>query len=228
MKVKDVMTTDPVTIGPEPPLKDVANILVARGISGLPVVGAAGEALGVVSEGDLITKQQGEPLELGGGFGWRWLSSRADDREERAKLGARTAGEAMTAPAITIGANEQVASAARRMVENGVNRLPVVDERGTVIGIVTRADLVGVFSRPDQQIANEIEREVVLGTLWVEPSRVNVRVTEGEVTLSGHLDTKLDAELLPRLVGRVPGVVSVTSDITWELEDEPLPRAARH
>jgi CBS domain-containing protein len=227
MNVKDVMTADPVTVSSEMPLKDVANILVARGISGLPVVGAAGEALGVVSEGDLIAKQQGEPLEQGGGFGWRWLSSRGDDSKERAKLGARTAGEAMTAPPITVSSNEHVAEAARRMVRNGVNRLPVVDEHGTVIGIVTRADLVSVFSRPDQQIANEIEREVVVGTLWVEPSRVKVQVAEGVVTLSGRLDTKLDAELLPRLVGRVPGVVSVVSELTWAIEEEPLPRAGR-
>jgi CBS domain-containing protein len=106
------------------------------------------------------------------------------------------------------------------MVENGVNRLPVVGEGGRVVGIVTRADLVRVFSRSDQEIAREIEREVVLGTLWVEPARVNVRVARGEVSLSGRLDTRLDAELLPRLVARVPGVVSVSADLGWDAVEE--------
>jgi CBS domain-containing protein len=220
MKVKDVMTNDPVTVGPETLLKDVADILVARGISGLPVVGIEGEPLGVVSEGDLVVKEQGEPLEKRSGFGWRWLSAKNGDREQRARLAARTAGEAMTAPPITIGRDEHVSEAARRMVENGVNRLPVVGEGGRVVGIVTRADLVRVFSRSDQEIAREIEREVVLGTLWVEPTRVNVRVARGEVSLSGRLDTRLDAELLPRLVARVPGVVSVSADLAWDAVEE--------
>jgi CBS domain-containing protein len=220
MKVKDVMTNDPVTIGPETLLKDVADILVARGISGLPVVGIEGEPLGVVSEGDLVVKEQGEPLEKRSGFGWRWLSAKNGDGEQRARLAARTAGEAMTAPPITIGPDEHVSEAARRMVENGVNRLPVVGDGGSVIGIVTRADLVRVFSRSDQEIAREIEREVVLGTLWVEPTRVNVRVARGEVSLSGRLDTRLDAELLPRLVARVPGVVSVAADLGWDAVEE--------
>jgi CBS domain-containing protein len=220
MKVKDVMTNDPVTIVPEALLKDVASILVARGISGLPVVGSGGEPLGVVSESDLVVKEQGEPPEKRGGFGWRWLSTKNGDREQRARLAARTAGEAMTAPPITIGLGDHVSEAARRMVENGVNRLPVVGDDGTVVGIVTRADLVRVFSRSDQEIAREIEHDVVLGTLWVEPTRVNVRVARGEVSLSGRLDTRLDAELLPRLVARVPGVVSVSADLAWEAEGE--------
>jgi CBS domain-containing protein len=83
MKVKDVMTNDPVTIGPETLLKDVADILVARGISGLPVVGTAGEPLGVVSEGDLVVKEQGEPLEKRSGFGWRWLAAKNGEGEAR-------------------------------------------------------------------------------------------------------------------------------------------------
>jgi CBS-domain-containing membrane protein len=228
MKVVDVMTKDPVTIGPETPLKDVADMLVARGISGLPIVESTGELVGVVSEADLLVKEKGAEPEARGGFGWHWLVSRAAGVEERAKLAARTAGEAMSAPAISIRPEQQVAEGARRMVENQVNRLPVVDEQGKVIGIVTRADLVRVFSRSDQEIEHEIEHDVVLRTLWIEPNRVKVRVARGEVSLTGRLDTKLTAELLPRLVERVPGVVSVSADLSWVADEQPMAKSEHH
>ena len=218
MKVRDVMTRDPVTVGPDEPLKHVADLLVAHGISGLPVVGPEGEPLGVISEADLIVKEAGEP-EMRGKLGW--LTAKLGVAELRERLEARTVAEAMSSPAITIGPESSVAEAARTMIKNRVTRLPVVDERGRVCGIVTRADLVRVFSRSDQQIRREIEHDVILGMLWIPPGRVHVQVTQGEVTLTGRLETELDANLLPRLVARVPGVVAVTSQLTWETDGKP-------
>jgi CBS domain-containing protein len=226
MNVADVMTKDPVTVGPDAQLKDVADILVARSVSGLPVVGTGGEPLGVVSEADLLLKGAGVPSETRGALGWRVLFDRTGNGEAQAKLAARTAGEAMSSPAITIGPEQSVSEAARTMIEKRVNRLPVVED-GKVVGIVTRADLVRTFLRSDQEIRREIEHDIITGTLWAEPSRVQVGVSQGEVTLSGRLDTKLDTELLPRLVWRVPGVVSVAADLTWESEEQPLPRSGR-
>lgn len=217
MQVKDVMTNDPVTVGPDAPLKQVAELLVTHRISGLPVVGAAGEPLGVVSEADLIVKEAGQP-EARGGLGWRWLFPRHGDAEVKAKLATRTAGEAMSSPAIAIRPETTVTEAARTMTENSVNRLPVVDGEGRVVGIVTRADLVRMFVRSDAELRREIEHDVILGMLWMEPGRVSVQVVQGAVSLSGRTATKLDAELLPRLVRGVPGVVAVTSDITWEVD----------
>jgi CBS domain-containing protein len=210
------MTREVVSVRPEATLKEVAQLLVDHRISGLPVCDESGRVVGVVSEGDILYRESEDPDRAG------LLARLFDDklRVEARKAAARTAEEAMTAPPITIGRDEHVSEAARRMVENGVNRLPVVGEGGRVVGIVTRADLVRVFSRSDQEIAREIEREVVLGTLWVEPARVNVRVARGEVSLSGRLDTRLDAELLPRLVARVPGVVSVSADLGWDAVEE--------
>jgi len=222
MHVKDVMTKDPVTVGSDAPLKDVADLLVTHRISGLPVVGDAGEPLGVVSEADLIVKEAGE-REAQGALGWRWLFPRSGDAEAKAKLATRTAGEAMSSPAVAISPGSTIAEAARTMAEKHVNRLPVVDTEGGVVGIVTRADLVRMFVRSDAEIRREIEHDVVVGMLWMEPSRIRVHVSQGEVSLSGRTDTELDAELLPRLAGQVPGVVAVTSDLTWEV-DEPRRR----
>lgn len=217
MQVKDVMTKDPVTVGPDVPLKQVADLLVTHRISGLPVVGAAGELLGVVSEADLVVKEAGQ-RETRGALGWRWLFPREGDAEAKAKLATRTAGEAMSSPAITIRPETTLVEVARLMTEKQMNRLPVVDGEGTVAGIVTRADLVRMFVRSDAEIRREIEHDVVVKMLWIEPGRVHVQVSEGVVNLSGRVQTKLDGELLPRLVERVPGVVAVTSDLAWEVE----------
>jgi CBS domain-containing protein len=218
VKVKDVMTKDPITIGPETPLRDVAAILVENGISGLPVVGVEGEVLGVVSEGDLLPKAA-----VGGEVKKRssaWLLFKRADEADEEKRAARTAAAAMSSPGITVRPEQQVAEAARAMVENGVNRLPVVDESGRVVGIVTRADLVRTYTRRDDEIRREIEDDVVVGMLWMAPNRVTVQVRRGEVTLDGRMDTEIDAELLPRLVERVPGVITVTSNLSWSGEEE--------
>ena len=218
MKVKDLMTTDVVSIGPEASLKDVAGILAERRISGLPVVDAERRVLGVVSEADILYKARGSEEKSGGFLGWLLLEGVESD----AKLTARTAGEAMTTPVISVGPERPVAEAASRMVEYGVNRLPVLDEGGKLVGLVSRADVVRAFTRTDAEIMREIREDVILKTLWISPERVSVTVAKGEVALSGQVETKNDAELLPRFVERVPGVVSVKSELSWEYEERKL------
>ncbi|HSC91920.1 MAG TPA: CBS domain-containing protein [Gaiellaceae bacterium] len=222
MKVKELMTTDVATVTPETSLKEVASILAARGISGIPVVDGDAHVLGVVSEADILLKEQGRTRE-GGRFAW-FLEPKAT--AEAAKLAARTAGEAMTSPAVTVGPERPASAAARIMVEREVNRLPVVkDER--LVGIVTRADLVRAFTRPDETIEKEIRTEVVERALWLAPDTLGVTVREGEVELTGELATQTDAEVLERLVGRVPGVVSVSSRVTWRANDSSREAVAR-
>jgi CBS domain-containing protein len=214
MKVRELMSEDVIAVEPETALKDVAAILAERGISGLPVV-SGGRVLGVVSEADILVKEQGPEAQHGGLFGWLLEGGRAD----ATRLAARNAGEAMSSPAVTIGAEMQVSEAARLMTEYAIKRLPVTDADGGLVGIVTRADLVKVFARPDSEIAGEIREEVVKGTLWIEDENLDVRVERGDVTLSGQLERRSDAELLPRFVARVPGVTAVRSMVTWEWDD---------
>ncbi|HJU48180.1 MAG TPA: BON domain-containing protein, partial [Gaiellaceae bacterium] len=87
------------------------------------------------------------------------------------------------------------------------------------VGIVTRADLVRAFTRPDSAVKQEIEKDVLERTLWDERHAVDVVVSGGVVNLRGMLETKSDAELLERLVARVPGVVSVEADLRWAFDD---------
>ena len=215
MKVEELVTGEVVAVGPEVPLKDVAAILAERRISGLPVISEQRRVLGVVSEADILVKERGPDAHHGGFIG-RLLAGGLPDDE---KLAARTSGEAMTSPAITIGADRHVSDAARLMMEHGVKRLPVVDADGKLVGIVTRSDLVGAFARPDEEIEHEIREDVVRHTLWIGSEGLEVRVERGEVTLSGEVERRTDAELLLRFVPRVPGVVTVHSTLAWQWDD---------
>lgn len=223
MKVTEVMSAEVVTVRPESTLKEVAQTLAEHRISGVPVVNERGTVLGIVSEADILVKERGPSARHGGLVAWVMGGGVADP----AKLAARTAGEAMRAPAVTIAVTRTVAEAARLMIDEGVKRLPVVDAHGTLHGIVTRSDLVRAFARPDEAIEREIRRDVIESALWLDPEELEVRVSGGEATLSGEVECRTDAESLPRLVERVPGVVSVRSTITWRLDDRKARLAAR-
>lgn len=198
MRVADLMTTDVVAVGPQASLKEVAELLTAHRISGLPVVDPDRHVLGVVSEADVIVKERRPPEP-------RLLHR--DPLEDKAK--ARTAGEAMTAPAVTIGAERRVDAAAALMIDRAVNRLPVVDRSDRLVGIVTRADLLRAFVQTDEEIEREIRDDVLLHELWLTPEEFHVRVDHGDVTVEGRLDSAAERTLLARRVALVPGVVSV-------------------
>jgi CBS domain-containing protein len=212
MKVTDVMTSDVITVRPDASLKEVAAVLAEHRISGVPVVDEDGKVLGVVSEADILFKERG-PSERKGKFAAFTDPTHGTGGE--LKLEARTAVDAMTAPARTIAPWRSVSSAAAQMLDEGVNRLPVV-ENSCLVGIVTRADLVRAFARPDAEIGREIREEVLeRGLLLETPGSVTVAVDEGKVTLGGTMRMRTDAELARTLVAKVPGVVEVDSSIGW-------------
>ncbi len=198
------MTRDVVSVSPAMSLKDVAALLHARRISGVPVVTANGILLGVVSEADIVAKARGVSLEPGVRSNWLfgWDESAALKRE------AQTAADAMTLPPVTIEPQKPVAEAARLLVSRRVNRLPVVED-GRLVGIVTRADIVQAFTRSDEEIRVEIRDDVLSRTLWIDPSTIDVVVEDGKVRLDGLVDTRSACEFVRHLVSLVPGVVSV-------------------
>jgi CBS domain-containing protein len=208
MKVRDVMTERVFTLTPETPLKVVASRMLEYGVSGLPVVDGE-RVLGVVSETDILFKERPAPDRNGL---VDWLIHYGED-PPLAKLEARTARDAMTSPAVTIKPERSVADAAALMLDLGVDRLPVVDG-DALIGIVTRTDLVRVFTRGDDLIADEIREAGLLRRLWVDPDHVEVTVEDGNVVLAGTVDTPELADSLVAFVERTPGVVSVESRLT--------------
>jgi CBS domain-containing protein len=208
MRVRDVMTKDVATIAPDTELRDIAALLVQQRISGVPVV-EDGRVVGVVSERDILFKER--PLD---GLHRGVLAWLMDEGDLMLKVDARTARTAMTAPALTIGSTRSVADAAALMLDEGVSRLPVVD--GTeLVGIVTRHDLMRAFARSDEEIWQEIDSDPLIRSSWRRAGPDDVSVSHGEVTLTGKVGSKEQAQLIESFVDRVPGVVAITSRLHW-------------
>ncbi len=205
MQVKDVMTRDVISVEPSLPLRDAAALLVAHRISGMPVV-TDGAVVGVISKRDVLFKEQ-RPLEVDG---WRARLIDPLIARKSSKRDARLVSEAMTAPAVTIGPGTRLAIAARRMLEEGVSRLPVV-ANAELVGMLTSSDLVRAFVRPDREIEQEITEDVLGRQLLLEHHVVEARVIDGNVVLRGAAPG-IEPEWLERLVRCVPGVVTVTTD----------------
>jgi CBS domain-containing protein len=208
MNVAEVMTRDVVTVSPAMTLKQVAALLAERNIGGVPVVDAE-MIVGVVSETDVLYKERGPSSSD------RLVDRlfRGDSAEAAAKTAAETVGDAMTTPAVTIDHWEPIAAAAGRMLEHGVNRLPVTKD-GRLVGIVTRHDLIRQFSRPDHAIEHDIRYDVVTRAFGLPAASVSIDVRDGKVKLRGRVDTPTTAELLPVAARRVPGVVSVDARLS--------------
>ncbi|MGW2515490.1 CBS domain-containing protein [Streptomyces sp. NPDC001617] len=204
--VSDVMTGDVAVVESDAAFKDIVRTMQERRVSALPVVDDAGQVVGVVSEADLLPKEEFRDSDPDRYTQLRRLS-------DVLKAGSVTAGELMTSPALTVAPGATLAQAAREMARARVKRLPVVDETGRLLGIVSRADLLKVFLRGDDEIAEEVRREVV-GYLFHAPdSTVRVEVRDGVVTLGGRIrDTSL-VPLAARLVRGVEGVVDIRFDL---------------
>lgn len=208
MRVRDVMTEDVATVAPDTDLRNVAALLVQKRISGVPVVDG-GQVLGVVSERDILFKERPTDGLSRSVLGWLM-----DEGDLMLKIDARTARAAMTSPAVVIGPARSVADAAALMLDESVSRLPVVD-KGMLVGIVTRHDLVRAFARTDEEIWLEIESDSLVRAYWHRPGSSDITVSAGEVTLRGKVGSKQEAQLIEAFVDRVPGVVGVTSRLHW-------------
>ncbi|MFC8358522.1 CBS domain-containing protein [Streptomyces griseorubiginosus] len=218
-KVGSVMTMEVVRATYGTPFKEVARLLREHRISGLPVVDEDDKVVGVISETDLMTRQAQlpDPYEPHRRFRLTALTPAA--RRQRAKAKARTAGQLMSEPPVTVHADNTIVEAARTMAKNRVERLPVLDEEGRLVGIVTRRDLLQVFLRPDAEIRKEVIDEVLVRALWLAPRGVDVSVTDGVVTLTGQMERKSETGIAIAMTARVDGVVAVVDRLTYRLDD---------
>ncbi len=218
MNVRDVMSTPAISVTTSTPLKEVAHLLVEHRISGVPVVDDSGAVVGVVSEADFLYKG-GDRKAARRRWFRRVLGESRASVSRQAKIGAITAGEAMTSPAMTIEADRPTTAAALLMVDRAVNRLPVID-KGRLVGIVSRADLVRSFVRSDEQLAEAIRHDVLLRVLWLDPNLFDVNVRDGVATVSGHVERRGLADMIERAVRTMPGIVDVVCAVTWDAKDE--------
>ncbi|SBT39334.1 CBS domain-containing protein [Micromonospora auratinigra] len=216
-QVQDVMTTDVAAVTEGAAYREIVDVLTGRRVTAVPVVDGARRVLGVVSEADLLYKVEllGQPHE-------RRIFPDRHQREARAKAGATLAVDLMTAPPVTVSPDASLAEAARLMDARRVKRLPVVDDLGRLVGIVTRGDLLKVHLRPDGDIRRDVVDEVLRHTLGVPDRVVDVTVTGGVVTLTGQLDRWSTVQLALRLTRQVSGVVEVVDALGYAIDDAPM------
>ena len=218
-KVGSVMTTEVVRATYGTPFKEVARLLGAHRVSGLPVVDEDDQVIGVVSETDLMAHQAEAPDPYEPRKGFRFADLTRGGRQRAAKSTARTAGRLMTAPPVTVHADDTIVEAARTMAQHRVERLPVLDEENRLVGIVTRRDVLQVFLRPNAEIHDEVVAEVLVRALWLAPSSVDVSVVEGVVTLAGHMERKSETEIALSMTRQIDGVVAVVDKLSYRTDD---------
>jgi CBS-domain-containing membrane protein len=196
------MTTSVVAVRKDASFKEMAAMLRSRHISAFPVLDEAGRVIGVVSEGDLLVNEAVQA------DGTSLIAALRHIREEEKATGV-TAGDLMTAPAITISPDATVEQAARLMYDRRVKRLPVVNASRRLLGIISRVDVLAVYNRPDQDIQNEVTQAVLPGILPGSAKKLHVAVREGIVTITGDPQTEQTAKAVIDAVRHVQGVVAV-------------------
>ncbi len=212
-RVRDVMVTSVVTAHEGAVFKEIVDALIRNRVSAVPVIDADRKVLGVVSEADLLARVSKAHLVLPRGHR---LSAHSD---ERRKLHAATASELMTSPAYVIAPHAAIAEAAWHAARSRVRRLPVVDDNGILVGIVTRSDLLRPFLRPDEEIRDDITQNLVVGAFMLNTNSVVVEVDEGVVTLRGQIERRTVALELVDNVRGWSGVVDVIDKLTYETDD---------
>ncbi|MCB5180873.1 CBS domain-containing protein [Streptomyces antimicrobicus] len=199
--VSDVMTHTAVAIGREASYKEIVELMHEWKVSALPVLEGEGRVVGVVSEADLLPKEE-----------FRRAEPRLPEQlEEASKAGGVLAEDLMSSPAVTVHPDAPIAEAARIMARKHVKRLPVVNGVGMLEGVVSRSDLLKVFLRPDEELEEEI-REAVLGELAPGTS-LDFSVLDGVVTFRGPVRDRALIPLVARAVRAVEGVVDVRMEL---------------
>ena len=197
--VKDIMTTRVIWVRKDTTFREMAAALHEYRISAFPVVDEDRKVIGVVSEADMLTKAAVDEGIIAGLLHHR----------DQAKARGITAGDLMTTAVVAVRPEDTVEHAAKLMYHRGVKRLPVTDESGRLVGIISRADVLSVFDRTDGAIHHEIVNDVLLSEFTVDPKTLQVTVMDGIVTLSGLPETDELGRRIIQRVRHVQGVVAV-------------------
>lgn len=206
--VRDVMSTHVIAAHASATYKELAAMLRYQRVSAFPVVDEDNKVIGIVSETDLLAK---EALE---GTVPDTLESLPRQRE-RSRVRGLTAGELMSRPPVTIGPDAPVSHAARLMYNKRVKRLPVVSEDGTLIGIVSRSDVLSVYSKPDAEIQDEVTSKLIRDDYLPDPDTLSVTVKDGIVTLAGKTESTEDGQDVVAAVRHMEGVVAVRDRLSY-------------
>ena len=209
--VREVMTTRVIWVRKQASFREMAATLREHRVSAFPVLDEGGKVVGVVSEADLLTKQALD----GGEDGMPGMITGLLRRKEQEKARGITASDLMTSPPVTVRPEDTVEHAARLMYTRRVKRLPVVDAAGRLVGIISRADVLSVFDRPDSEIRAEITNDVLRDEFLIDPKGFKVTVKDGVVTVQGRPGNAVVGHEVVRRVRHVQGVVAVRDRLSY-------------
>jgi len=195
VNVVDLMTTEVIAESRDTGLREAARLMFRNRVSGLPITEQDGTLIGIITEADFLR------LEV--------------ERQEGARDQVVTVGEVMSIGVVTIRPEMEIYEAAKIMAVQEVKRLPVVDDDNRLLGVISRADIVSIFTRPDDVIEDEIREGLLRRVLFIDPDDLGVSVTNGVVALSGEVGTRAEASMLEELTNRLDGVFGVETNLTW-------------
>ena len=199
--VEDVMVEDVVTVATDTPYRRLVELLWTYGISGLPVVGAGGNLVGIVSESDLLRHEENP------------IGPRRSGRGGASLESALVAEDLMSAPVATISPDATLTEAARLMCERNLKRLPVLNKGGKVVGIISRADLLKVFLRSGETLSWDIDE--VLRRSFIVHGNVKAESSEGVIRVTGSVESEDQAARIEASLKKLAGVVAVDNGLTW-------------
>lgn len=206
MRVVDLMTTEVITVTPATGIKEAARMMFRNRVSGLPVVDDDDRLIGIITEAD-------------------FLQLEVSREEENDPAPVERVGEVMSSGVLAVDPALSIYEAAKMMVVQELKRLPVVDGEDRLLGIISRADIVALFTRPDDVIEDEIREDLLRRVLFVDPDELDVSVENGVVAFVGEIGTRTEARLLEELARRLDGVIRVDSSLTWRIDDTKASRA---
>lgn len=195
MNVVDLMTIDVIAVSADTGLREAARLMFRNRVSGLPITDDNGTLIGIISEADFLR------LEV--------------ERQEGTRDQGDTVGDVMSRGVVTVRPNVEIYEAAKIMAVQEVKRLPVVDDDDRLLGVISRADIVSIFTRPDDVVEDEIREDLIRRVMFIDPDDIQVSVANGVVTLSGQVATRSEASMLEELTNRLDGVLGVQSELTW-------------
>ena len=195
MNVVDLMTTEVIAVSRDTGLREATRLMFRNRVSGLPITEPDGTLIGIITEADFLR------LEV--------------ERQEGARDQVATVGEVMSIGVVTIRPEMEIYEAAKIMAVQEVKRLPVVDDDNRLLGVISRADIVSIFTRPDDVIEDEIREDLLRRVLFIDPDELGVSVTNGVVALSGEVGARAEASMLEELTNRLDGVFGVETKLTW-------------
>lgn len=209
MEVADVMTRDVTSIAPDDRLRHAATVMRDHDVGGLPVVEDK-RVIGMITESDFLNLAAAEPgrgrhgildLILGG---------------QKTAPSTTLVREAMTKDPHTVTDDMPLRHAARKMKRHRVKRVPVVDDAGHLVGILSRSDVMKVFARDDRGI--EADAGAILHRYRFD-HQVQAEVNDGTIVLTGNVEHRSGAELVEAILRRLEGVIDLDNRVTWVYDD---------